>query len=134
MPPWSPPQITKFHEAPCHRPPSSIVTTSSERSRQAVIKPFAALAAFEREHAAVESPPDHEVPRSAVPQTAEQHRHDELGTLAAGCDKTLRGPGCVRTRACRRGVPPRSRSSTKRRATDRRAASSRRARNARGRL
>ena len=26
IPPWMPPQMTKFQEAPCHRPPSSITS------------------------------------------------------------------------------------------------------------
>ncbi len=50
--------------------------------RQAVIKTFATLAAFESEHAAVHSAPDDEVPRRAVPQSAEQHREHEVGVGA----------------------------------------------------
>ena len=43
-----------------------------------MVEPFASLAALESEHAAMESAPDHEIPRRAVPQSAEQHRKDQV--------------------------------------------------------
>src|SRR5882724_933577 len=49
-----------------------------ERPRKIMVEPFASLAALESEHAAMESAPDHEIPRRAVPQSAEQHREDQV--------------------------------------------------------
>src|SRR5213075_3587643 len=49
-----------------------------ERPRKIMVEPFASLAALESEHAAMESAPNHEIPRCAVPQSAEQHREDQV--------------------------------------------------------
>src|SRR5256885_16657959 len=43
-----------------------------------MVEPFASLAALESEHAAMESAPDHEIPRRAVPQSAKQHRESQV--------------------------------------------------------
>src|SRR5205807_4362947 len=54
-----------------------------EWPRKIMIETFTALAALEREHAAVKSAPDHEIPRRAVPQSAEEHREDQVDVGAA---------------------------------------------------
>src|SRR6266496_6647462 len=47
-----------------------------------MINAFAALAALECEHPAMKSTPDHEVPRCAVPESADKHRDNEVRVRA----------------------------------------------------
>src|SRR5436853_7697244 len=54
-----------------------------ERFRKVVIETFAPLAPLEREHSAVHSPPDDEVPRRAMPEPTEEHGEDQVNVSAA---------------------------------------------------